>query len=911
MDNKDEIIDSFNFDSDETKIKSAPDAFEETTKLPSLKQKVQLGEGEMTKKQALNKKIDNLDNILDRIMQKQKESQDKAQKEKKIEKPNIENKQVEALAVVDEEKGEETSKEPGKADNDSFVEKNFAHEDDNHFSESFQPEDKSIAEESVAPEEKAGVEETSGFNQEGSTTEIGVATEETTLESVEKNVTEESYALEQEKTKQEAVGDDGTPFSGDILSEEKIDGTDARAADVAKKVKEKRDKSYKNSYIYGFIFIVFSILLEVTNFIRLGLGFLPTNFAIELCIILIIAGIIFIVPTEPAKISLLSIFFGIQLVMNVANASLYKMMYEMVTVDMIFTLGFETANAFEFNQIDLTSLIVAIVILVLFILTIIFANMFMPRFKIKKDKVAIVSLITLLLSVELLGIGGLKICKDLYFSNETEFIQEDNEYLYGALTAKYASLKKYGFWSFYINNANVFFNYQKTISDKEYSNLSKYVNEGKNYTYTGSSHMGTDVSGSLEGDNLIVIMMESIEWFAIDPVNTPNLYSFINNNSVKFENFVAKNKTNISEDIPILGSIVNNSSFSSINGKVGIKTPNSLPNLFKKEGYESVNYFHDYYGDFYDRNELNKKFGFSDVYSIEDCSKLKTGGFGDFVDDGDFISELRTKFMPANEKFFSFYTTVSTHGPYENSSKRYTEHYNLFEQNYDDYCSWVNDNKSELLKMGFVNLTPKKDSRDYKILKEYKSKAIALENMFNVIDLYLKSTNDEVRGGKLIDNTTIVMYADHNAYYSDLSFNVKNLSKYDKDIDLYRLPFVIYNKSLAPKKVDTFCNTYDIYPTICDLYGISFNRNLVQGYSVFSADDKNGIQNSVFASTICGVFDNNYYTVTFDDYTVQKDDIETGSQLKAFKQKINDFFVRQDYIEKYYQINFESYRAKK
>ena len=129
----------------------------------------------------------------------------------------------------------------------------------------------------------------------------------------------------------------------------------------------KKERKFSCSYIYAFIFLIFSIILEVTNFMILGLGFLPTNFGIEFCMILIMAGLILLIPTEPLKIILMSILFGIQLIMNFANASLYMVMYDLITVDMIFTLGFETADALEANQLNLTSLIVSIIIVILFI----------------------------------------------------------------------------------------------------------------------------------------------------------------------------------------------------------------------------------------------------------------------------------------------------------------------------------------------------------------------------------------------------------------------------------------------------------------------------------------------------------------------------------------------------------------
>ena len=179
---------------------------------------------------------------------------------------------------------------------------------------------------------------------------------------------------------------------------------------------------------------------------------------------------------------------------------------------------------------------------------------------------------------------------------------------------------------------------------------------------------------------------------------------------------------------------------------------------------------------------------------------------------------------------------------------------------------------------------------------------MALENMIKVILNYLQSTVDS-SGNLLYDNTTIVLFSDHNAYYSDLNYKIKNLNKYGTNKQMYNLPFVIFNKSLGSGEISTFCNTYDILPTIYDLYGFKYNKNLTQGYSVFSED----IKNSVFVSSMCGIFDDNFYTVDLDKYIPKRNTVFNNSKINNFKEKVSLFFQKQDYIEQYYRVNFERY----
>lgn len=663
----------------------------------------------------------------------------------------------------------------------------------------------------------------------------------------------------------------------------------------SKKVKKSKikDKTHKNTYIYGFIFIFFSFVLDMALLLRLGLGTFPSNFGIEISIILIIAGLIFIIPTKTAKICLMTLFLGVQIALNIANASLFKVCNDLVTLDMVFNLGLETVDVFEFNQLDIPMILACIGIVALYVCAIVFGGRYAPKFEVKKDIKSVVMLILLLVSVELVAFSSLNLFKMGYFSNSKneERVLEDNGYWYSSMNNKFGSLKKFGFWGFYINNAKIFLGYDKTLEKQELASLQEYVQSGKNYKIENSIYNGQDVSGLLKGDNLIMIMMESIEWFAIDEFNTPNLYNFIQNEAIEVSNYYSRNKTNISEQISILGNVPNKYSIETVHNNVLIDSTYSLPNLFRKNEYESVNYFHDYSGKIYDRNFLNKEMGFEKVYAMEDYPLGFTPKyFGDFLDDGEYIKEMMDLFVPKDKSFFNFYTTVTTHGPYEKSNDRFTHYYEEFDKNYADYVPYAQSK-------GWA--TPEVGTHEYKLLKEYKSKAMAVENAFVEINNFLENNYDE-NGVLLKDNTTIVMFADHNAYYSDMTTLVKGIDKYEKNKDLYNVPLVIYNKKLGQGKVDNFCTTFDLYPTICDLYGIEYNKNLIHGYSIFSED----IEKTVFVSTMSGMFDENYYTISLDDFLPTNKETENRENLIAFKEKLNNFFIKQDMIEKYYRINY-------
>ena len=659
---------------------------------------------------------------------------------------------------------------------------------------------------------------------------------------------------------------------------------------------KKKFKKDRNDYIYGILFVVFAILLEIVNFVSLGLGVLPTHFGLEFSIILIIAGLIFILPTEWLKITVTSIFLVLQVVLNIINACVYKNLFNITTVDMLFARGGETGSVFEADFINWGCVIACLALLILYTLAVVFGSKYMPRIKSKFKFSSIVFMIAIAVVLESTGLVTYNFLDKAYAEDsQSEYIYENGNYLYGSTDLKFANMKKYGFYAYYLKSIEKFVGYKEELSASEEKAMKTFVESGKDFSYAGSTYQGEEVSGILDGDNLIMVMMESMEWFGIDEFNTPNLYDLIYNNSMYFTEYYSRNATNFSEDIAILGNVPNEYSFTSILNKVGVSTPESLPNQFKNAGYESVNFFHDYLGDFYDRYTLNTEIGFDNVYALaESPLKNKSSKFGDFVDDGDFVESLIEEFMPTDKSFFSFFTTVSTHGPYTDSNGRFKEYgyYAEFDNNYQNFANYIKEND-----LGYH--LPAVGTKDHQILREFKVKAMALDHAIGVIVDYLENHTDS-NGNKLSDTTTIVLFADHNAYYQNLSYKIKGVGKYANEKTAYRVPFAISSAKLKTGENSVFCNTYDLFPTICDLFGFSFNRNLTQGYSIFSED----IAKSMFLSSMSAIFDENVYSLDMIDFYKGGREVSVDDDVMGFKEKVNTYVSKQIMIEKYYRVNY-------
>ena len=145
-----------------------------------------------------------------------------------------------------------------------------------------------------------------------------------------------------------------------------------------------------------------------------------------------------------------------------------------------------------------------------------------------------------------------------------------------------------------------------------------------------------------------------------------------------------------------------------------------------------------------------------------------------------------------------------------------------------------------------------------------------------------------------------MLFADHNAYYSDLCYHVKGVSKDDySNVEGNHLPCIIYNDELPAMVNSTFCSTYDLYPTVCDLLSLSYNSALAQGYSIYSDE----IENTVFVSSLSGMYTDKMFTSNIEDVYVLDNSI-TEQDVQDFQNHIMQYYAKQEIIELIFQYNY-------
>lgn len=638
-----------------------------------------------------------------------------------------------------------------------------------------------------------------------------------------------------------------------------------------------------NKIFLPLMFILFSLIFECANFLYLGFtdangGVLvfPTYFLFDLAIIFMLAGIIFLVQKKRIMNIIFFLFLFIQFALNIINTTMYSVFGDVLSWDLL-KLGAEATTAITMDFIDWGGIFLNLGLFIIMIVAVILLQKYnKTSFKIKYFSFPVLVLAVFIFSqsINVCLFQAETMALESSISAEKE-IETSDKYLWDNFQFKIEAYKKFGHFGFYTKlTLDLLSN--ESLAEDEKENYVNYINEG---------HVNGNKNAPLYNDNLIVILCESVDTFAFDPYNTPTLWKLYQGyHSVVFQNFRARNRTNISEGVTLLGSMPKNTMMLDMYNK-NYQFAYSLPNLFKSAGEENVvtRYFHPNTEKFYDRYITHNSdgIGFDETFFIEDYTGLQVQNyFGDWISDLDYTQNLMDKILPKDQRFLSYITTLSTHGPYTEDNPKFKDYYDIFDSNLENFTKWHKDNTNFVM--------PNNDS-DFQLYRRYKSQVIdfdkMVENLINELD---------ERG--LSQKTSILFYADHNAYYHDLTYKIKGVEKEDfSNTEVNHIPMFLYSPKIADEQgvnISDFCNTYDILPTLCDLYGMDSNNNLFQGYSIFGAS----IKNSVFSSHLGGIFTDNIYSQNIAQIQTLDEDV-SSEDVERFKRNASKYYEKLEHLE--------------
>lgn len=568
-------------------------------------------------------------------------------------------------------------------------------------------------------------------------------------------------------------------------------------------------KQFFKNNINFFVYLTFATVLELTSL------FVMTKnlFLISPWLSLSIIGIIFSIHNLLKRRSFKNTFLTVCLCLQSIICLFCVILYE------------NTGTLFDFSMLNLVSETTKfmgttsinypfIIFLFLFILFFTLLTSYLNRYSDKYYRCSF-SLITSSICLFVFIISHISIIVIQNKNSEEKFMNS----LYVDSNSKYVNLGGTGNFINELYKMSFFNNY----NDLSVNEIEEYIYKDIN---TPSLHFGVS-----EGNNLVTILVESLEWFAFisDPtiypnganlneetldILYPNLRKFYNM-SVVMENHYSQDKTDISEDEALLG-IYPNSAY--IN--YGFPTNNlmsSIANSIKLiDNDATTSFFHNNEKDFYNRINISKNLGYDNLYFIDDMTRY---GVTNYMNpsslststemnlDSEMLEKMKDKMFLTDKRFVTHITSLSMHGNY------------VYRANMK---KWYD-------KLNTLNIH---------IENEYLKNYLVYVMDF---DCALGIMLDDLQEKNLLENTTIVMFSDHNTYLSELTYYVKNIDRteYSKSNynELFRVPLMIYDSNFGHQTVNKFTTTYDITPTILDLFGINYYSNLYYGNAIFSDNE--------------------------------------------------------------------------
>lgn len=326
-----------------------------------------------------------------------------------------------------------------------------------------------------------------------------------------------------------------------------------------------------------------------------------------------------------------------------------------------------------------------------------------------------------------------------------------------------------------------------------------------NYYINRSITPKNEYTGMFKDKNMILIMAEAFDYLAIDQNLTPTLYKLSTEGWLFNKNYRPKyNCTTGTSEFIGLVSLVPTTSVCAPNYFKNNYYPTSIFSLFNNSGYYSTSY-HNFTDKYYSRTIYHKNMGSVQFYNRD---LLKNPIIKGWPSDKDLV-DLSTPLYMDKDKFFSFIITSSTHFPYDETSAIQERHW---------------DQVKDL-------------DMPYKV-KTYMAKAIELDQA--IANLLA----DLEEHGKL-ENTVIAIYGDHHPLRMELSY-IRDYSKgidrtTDLNIDLN--PFIIYTSNMEAKTISTLSDTFDILPTIANLFDLDYDPRYYFGSDIFSNEEHLAIFN--------------------------------------------------------------------
>ena len=105
-----------------------------------------------------------------------------------------------------------------------------------------------------------------------------------------------------------------------------------------------------------------------------------------------------------------------------------------------------------------------------------------------------------------------------------------------------------------------------------------------------------------------------------------------------------------------------------------------------------------------------------------------------------------------------------------------------------------------------------------------------------VVDEAIGELYRRLKEADQLDDTVIVLLADHYPYGLSKSTVSETISHSLGDYEIERTPFVIYNSTMDPKEFNEYTSYINLVPTIANLLGLEYDPRIYVGTDLLSND---------------------------------------------------------------------------
>ena len=309
-------------------------------------------------------------------------------------------------------------------------------------------------------------------------------------------------------------------------------------------------------------------------------------------------------------------------------------------------------------------------------------------------------------------------------------------------------------------------------------------------------------TGYFKDKNLIFILAEGFNSIAVDEELTPTLYKLTNSGFV-FNNFYSPvYLSTTGGEFQATTGLIPSQAILSLWKSNSPEISYALGNSFSKAGY-TANAYHNWSYTYYSREKTMKTLGFDSYMGIGNgLEKLMDS---DWLPRDVDMMDVTTKFYTNEDKFVTYYITVSGHAPY-----------NL-----------TGGNSTALRYKEQVKDLPYSSS-----IKAYLASQIELDRALETLIKNLEEAN-------VLDDTVIAVVGDHYPYTLDMK-DINSRSSYERDeiVEVNRSNFIIWNNKMKDTiKVDKVGSQIDVLPTLLNLFDIEYDSRLIIGQDILSNNE--------------------------------------------------------------------------